>query len=145
VEGSGEVGGVGGVIGILDSIANAVCITLFPERLVDGLNRVFPFDIMHRKMAWQMVNMVLSFGERQERDNKFRSLVEKQLTSYIKAPDGEPGRNCRRDAAQAISEILQLDKHIMGDISDQITHLIRSRHIARHRRDSRRCNRRANL
>jgi hypothetical protein len=137
VEESGEVAGVDWVIGVLDSIANAEGITLSPERLVDGLNRVFPFDIMHKKAAWQTVNKVLSFRERQERDNEFESKVEEQLESYNDAPDGEPGRNRRRDAAQEISEILQLDKHILGDISGQVTRLTRSRHIAQNRRDRR--------
>lgn len=101
--------GVDWVIGVLDSIANAEGTTLSPERLVDGLNRVFPFDVVHRKAAWQTMNMVLSFRERQERDNEFKSKVEKQLESYNNAPDGEPRRNRRRDAVEEISEILQLD------------------------------------
>jgi hypothetical protein len=135
VEESGEVAGVDWVIGVLYSIAKAEGTTLSPERLVDGLNRVFPFDTMHRKAAWILVNMVFSFREYQERDNEFKSRIENQLESYNDAPDDEPGRNQRRDAAQEILEILQLDKHIMGDISDQVTRLTRSRHIARHRRD----------
>jgi hypothetical protein len=57
VEESGEVAGVNLVIGVLNSIANTEEITLSPEGLVDGLNRVFPFDTMHRRMAQQTVNM----------------------------------------------------------------------------------------
>jgi hypothetical protein len=67
--------------------------------------------------------------------NEFEFEVETQLESYYDAPDGELGRNQRQAAAQEISEILQLGKHIFEDISDQVTRLTRSRHVARHRRD----------
>jgi hypothetical protein len=135
VEESGEAAGVDWAIGVLDSIAKAEGIILFPEKLVDGLNCVFPFDIMHKTAARLTANMVLSFRECQGRDNEFKSRVEKQLESYNDAADGGAGRDRRRDAAQEISDILQLDKHIMGDPSGQVTRLTRSKHIARHRRD----------
>jgi hypothetical protein len=134
-EESGEVAGVEWAIGILGSIAGAEGIQLSPERLVDGLNRVFPFDNMHKRAALQMVDMVFSFSERQERDNDFKYKVEKQLESYIAAPDGEPGSGRRLDAAREISEILQLDKYIMGDYSSRVTRLTRSWYIASRRKN----------
>jgi hypothetical protein len=81
------------------------------------------------------VNIVISFDELQERDNEFENSLKEQLNSYQSAPNGELGNYHRRDAAQEISRILQLEKHIMGDISDQVTRLTRSRHVARHRKE----------
>jgi hypothetical protein len=133
VEESGEVAGVDWVIGLLNSIANAEGVILSAQRLIEGLNRVFPFDIMHATAARLLVNTVFSFGELQERDNEFENRLEEQLNSYQSASNGVLGNYRRRDAAQEISGILQLEKHIMGDMSGQVTRLTRSRHVARHR------------
>ena len=135
VEDSGEIAGVDWVIQLLYSVAQAEETLLSPEKLVDGLNRIFPFDIIHDKAAKLLVNMVLTFKERQEQDDEFETSLEEQLESYSTAPEGEDGSHQRREAAENISQILQLDKHIMGEISDQISRLTRSRHIARRRRD----------
>jgi hypothetical protein len=136
VEKSGEVTGVDWVIGLLNSIVKAEKTTLSPEKLVDGINRVFPFDIIHKKAAFSMVGMVLSFRERQEHDPEFRNHLEIRLESYRNAPgDSDYGRGLRQEAAGEISDILQLDKHIFGDISDQVTRLTRSRHVARKRKE----------
>ena len=135
VEESGEVAGVDWVIGLLVSIANADGVILSVQRLVEGLNRVFPFDMMHVIAARVLVNMVISFGDLQERDNEFKNNLEERLNSYQSAPNGDLGSYHRRDAAQEISRILQLETHIMGDISDQVTRLTRSRHVARRRKE----------
>jgi hypothetical protein len=135
VEDSGEIAGVDWVIRLLYSMAQAEGTLLSPEKLVDGLNRVFPFDMVHKEAARLLVDMVLTFRQRQEQDDEFESSLEEQLESYSTAPEGEDGSHQRREAAAKISQILQLDKHIMGEISDQITRLTRSRHIARRRRD----------
>jgi hypothetical protein len=135
VEDSGEIAGVDWVIRLLYSVAQAEGTLLSPEKLVDGLNRVFPFDMMHKEAAKLLVNMVLTFRERQEQDDEFESSLEEQLESYSTAPEGEDGSHQRREAAEMISKILQLDKHIMGELSDQISRLTSSRHVARRRRD----------
>jgi hypothetical protein len=135
VEDSGEIAGVEWAIGLLGSVAKAEGTLLSPEKLVDGLNRVFPFDMMHKKAARLLVNMVLTFRERQEQDHEFELSLKEQLESYSTSPVGEEGSGQRREAAEEISNILQLDKHIMGEISDQISRLTRSRHVARRRRD----------
>ena len=135
VEDSGEIAGVDWVIQLLCSVAQAERTLLSPEKLVDGLNRVFPFDMIHKEVAGLLVNMVLTFRQRQEQDDEFESTLEEQLESYSTAPEGEDGTRQRREAAENISQILQLDTHIMGEISDQISRLTLSRHIARRRRD----------
>ena len=134
VEESGEVAGVDQVISLMLSIANVEGVVLSVQRLVDGLNRVFPFDMMHVNVARVLLNMVISFGDLQERDDGFENKLEEQLSSYRSAPDGELGSYGRRAAAEEISRILQLETHIMADISDQVTRLTRSRHVARRRK-----------
>jgi hypothetical protein len=135
-EESGEITGVDWAIRLLNLIADAGKTTLSPERLVDGINRIFPFDILHKTVASSMVGMRLSFAEREEQDPEFRNKLELQLDSYRNAPDNsDHGRVLRQEAAEEISQILQLDKHIMGNITDQVTRLTRSRHIARTRKE----------
>src|SRR5438067_4456497 len=80
VEASGEVAGVDWAIGILGGIARAEGDALSAEGLVDGLNRIFPFDIMHERMARMMVNMVFLFEELQERDEAFGDRIGTLLT-----------------------------------------------------------------
>jgi hypothetical protein len=134
-EESGEVAGVDWVIGLLVSIANAEGVSLSVQRVVEGLNRVFAFDMNHVIAAGVLVNMMVSFGELQERDSEFENSLEEQLNSYRSALDGELGKRPRQDAAQEISRILQLEKHIMGDMSGQVTRLTRSIHVARRRKE----------
>ena len=135
VEESGEVAGVDWAIGILGTIARAEGNTLSAEMLVDGLNRVFPFDTMHEKMARIMVNMVLSFEELEEQDEAFRGRIERLLTLYSDTFDDELRGLERQRVAQEISDTLQLEINIAGDLSSEVTRLTRSRHIARHRRN----------
>jgi hypothetical protein len=135
VEESGEVAGVDWAIGVLDGIARVEGNVLSAERLVDGLNRVFPFDSMHRRMAGIMVNMVFSFEELQERDTAFGDRIGAMLTHYSGTTNGELGRHERQRVAQEISDILRLETNISGDNSAEVTRLTRSRHIARRRRD----------
>jgi len=52
VEDSGEIAGV--------DWRKRLCF-LSPAKLVDGLNRVFPFDMTHKEAAKPLVNMVLTF------------------------------------------------------------------------------------
>ncbi|KAI3326855.1 hypothetical protein HD806DRAFT_488381 [Xylariaceae sp. AK1471] len=132
-EESGEVSGVDWAIGLLNSMANAEGIILSPQGLVEGLNRVFPIDVMHKRAARLVSNMVFSFDELQERDSGFQERLEEQLSSYRSAPSGVLGNPHRRDAAQKISIILQLEEQILVGVFNQITRLTRSRHIARHR------------
>lgn len=64
VEDSGEIAGVDQVIRLLYSVAQAEGTLLSPEKLVDGLNLVFPFDIIHKEAVKLWVNIVLTFRER---------------------------------------------------------------------------------
>lgn len=133
-EESGEVSGVDWGIGLLNSMANAEGIILSPQRLIEGLNRVFPIDILIEKAAAQEVSdMALSFDEFQKRDGVLQERLEEQLSSYRPAPPGLSGNPHRLDAAQELSDILQLEKPICVADSDHITRLTKSRHIARHR------------
>lgn len=117
-------------------IANAKTTTLSLKQLVDGINRIFPFDILHQRVAFSLVGMLLLFRERQEQDPKFWNKLEIQLNSYRNAPNNSDyGRVLRQEAAKEISQILQLERHVIGDISDQVTRLTRSRHIARNRKE----------
>ncbi|KAL5382942.1 hypothetical protein DPSP01_006211 [Paraphaeosphaeria sporulosa] len=131
VEESGEVGGVEKIIGILAVIARSNGTILSPQPLYDGLIHVFPFDANHKKMAWLLARMVFSFEECQENDHEFTARLERQLEVFNAG--NETWRNRRRDATEEISRILELERHIAGDISNQITRLTRSRLIARHR------------
>jgi hypothetical protein len=139
VKNSGEVAGVHWAIGILDMIARAGGGgggALSPERLVDGLNRVFPFDIMHERMARLLVNMAFSFKELQERDKGFRNRIEMLLTHYSETPNDEIGRSQRQRVAQEISDRLGLAVNISENLSSGITRLTRSKYIAGHRSNS---------
>jgi len=127
---SGEVGGVAWAIARLDEIARAEGIALAPETLVDGLNRVFPFDENHKLMARQTVNMVFSFDELRERDPEFEDEMRELLAEYQRAADDSD----REEVARQISDALELETHIAADLSNKVTRLTRSRHIARNRK-----------
>jgi hypothetical protein len=135
VENSGQVAGVDWAIGILGMIARANGDVLSAERVVDGLNRVFPFDIMHERMARLVVNMSFSFEEHQERDREFRNRIGMLLTCYSKTPNDDIGRRDRQRVAQQISDILGLEVNISGNLSSGVTRLTRSKYIAGRRRD----------
>jgi hypothetical protein len=47
-------------------MAQAERTLLSPEKLVDGLNRVFPFDMVYKEAARLLIDMVLIFRQRQE-------------------------------------------------------------------------------
>ncbi|EPE31825.1 hypothetical protein GLAREA_11907 [Glarea lozoyensis ATCC 20868] len=135
VQDSGEIAGVDWAIQYLFSAAAAEEIPLSPEKLVDSMNRVFPFDMIHQQAARVLVNMVFKFEECQERDNNFQTRLKEQLEIYGAASVGEEGSLQRRNAAEEISKALELERHILGEISDQITRLTRSRHVARRRKE----------
>jgi hypothetical protein len=131
VEESGEVDGVEKIIGILSMIARREATRLSPQSLYEGLIRVFPFDNNHKKMAWALERMVFSLEESQENDHEFTAKLQRQLEVFDASH--ETWRDRRREAAEEISRILEMEKHIAGNISSQVTRLTRSRHIARHR------------
>jgi hypothetical protein len=91
VEDSGEIAEVDWVIRLLYLVAQAEGTLFSPEKLVDSLNRIFPFDIIHNEAARLLVNMVLVFREHQDQDNDFESSLEEQLESYITALEEEDG------------------------------------------------------
>lgn len=134
MENSGEIEGVNWAIGVLGEVARAEGEALTAQRLVDGLNRVFPFDIIHQRMARTMVNMVFSFEELHERDNTFLAQIQTFLQRYSDAPNDERGISERKRAAKGISYVLRLEENIAGNLSGEVTRLTRSRHIARSRR-----------
>lgn len=134
VEDSGELAGVDWTIRFLANIARSEGTSLSAERLVEGLNRVFPFDSNHAKAANVLHGMVFSFQERQEQDEGFGASIDAQLAEYLGAPEGEDGRTQREAAVKEIAQILELEKSIM-QFATPVTRLTRSRHIARRRRD----------
>jgi hypothetical protein len=134
VEDSGETDGVNWAIRVLHSIAIAEKTQLSLEKLIDGLNRVFPFDTNHEKLARASVDRILTFGKCQSRNDDFISALEEQLQIYRTAPIGEDGNRQRQEAAKVISMILQLDQDINDEIPGHISRLTRSRHIARGRK-----------
>jgi hypothetical protein len=100
---------------------------LSAEKLVESLNRVFPFDFNHSRAAQQLHDMVFSFQDLQGQDGEFAQSIE-QVANYANAPEGEPGK-CRREAAVAeIARILELKQSIM-QFTTPVTCLTRSRHI----------------
>ncbi|KAM7213440.1 hypothetical protein V8F06_011178 [Rhypophila decipiens] len=129
VEMSGEIAGVDWAIAILDDIARASdYITgtgLSPRDLVDGLSRVFPFDEIHKKLARHIVSMPFTFEEIQDQDPEFGERIQDCLDRY---------RDGREGVAQEISDALALETNVAGDLSNDITRLTRSRHLARHRK-----------
>jgi hypothetical protein len=132
-EESGEVSGVEWAVGILGSLANtrAGRTTLSAAELVDGLNRIFPFDSIHTRYAQQQAGVVYTLEGRQSLDRRFKSTVETYIAEYFAAPSG-----CaqRRYVAHKLSQLLKYDTHIMGNLSAEVTRLTKSRHIARSRR-----------
>jgi hypothetical protein len=132
-EDSGEVEGVNQVIQILVAIAHTEGLVLSPNDLYDAIGCVFPFDRMHSRMARAMVNMVFSFDERQTQDSEFSTKLSEHLGLYTEV-SGEGRKSQVLDAAQSITTLLQLDTHIMGTISAEVTRLTRSRHVARRRK-----------
>ncbi|RYP05183.1 hypothetical protein DL765_009918 [Monosporascus sp. GIB2] len=135
VEMSGKVSGVTWALGLLHQIAIAEGTTLSAEQVVDGLNRVFPSDVETRLVARTAANMVFSFEELQERDNTFPSRIMEILDRFLEAPSSAAGQTQREEAAKQLSNLLQLERHILGDISSHITRLDRSGHIADQRRE----------
>lgn len=131
-EDSGEIAGVSWTIGLLGAVSSAETTSLTPEGLIDGLLRVFPFDAMHEKMAREMMQMPISFAELQERNDMFRNHIEKLLTQYFATSDDEIDH--RASIAKEISDLLDLETNIAGDLSSDVTRLTWSRHIARHRK-----------
>ncbi|RYP73598.1 hypothetical protein DL771_003486 [Monosporascus sp. 5C6A] len=133
-EESGEVTGVEWAVGILGSLTGSGAGTrkLSAAELVDGLNRIFPFDSLHTRYAQHQMGVVYTLEGRQNQDRGFKSKVEKCLAEYFAAPSGS---SQRRYAAQKLTQLLKYDKHIMGNISAEVTRLTKSRHIARSRRE----------
>ncbi|KAL8882099.1 MAG: hypothetical protein Q9198_000841 [Flavoplaca austrocitrina] len=134
VEDSGEVAGVDWTTRFLADIARSEGTTLSAERLVEGLNRVFPFDFNHTKAANVLHGMVFSFQGLQEQDEGFEASIDTQLVEYHGAPEGEAGITQREVAVKEIARILELERSIM-QFAAPVTRLTRSRHIARRRRD----------
>ena len=134
VEESGELVGVDWTIRYLANISRSEGINLSAKRLVEGLNRVFPFDFTHEKAANVLNGMVFSFQELQERDEGFGASIDEQLAEYFGALEGEDGRSQREAAVKEIAQILELEKSIM-QFASPVTRLTKSRHIARRRRD----------
>lgn len=134
VEDSGELAGVDWTIKLLASVAKGEATDLSAEQLVEGLNRVFPFDFNHSRAAQTLHGMVFSFQDLQGRDEKFAQSIDEQIANYAKAPEGEPGKSQREAAVAEISRILELERIIM-QFATPVTRLTRSRHVARRRRD----------
>jgi hypothetical protein len=132
VEESAEVGGVEKIIGILAVIARNNGTILSPQSLHDGLIQISPFDTNHKEAAWHVERMVFSFEERKENDHEFIARLQRSLDVFEAGNATRPNR--RRDAAEEISKIFELEKYIGRDIPNQMTRLTRSRHIAQHRK-----------
>jgi hypothetical protein len=130
---SGEVEGVNQVMQILVAIARTEGLVLSPRDLYDAMSCVFPFDRMHSRMARAKLNMVFSFDERQTQDSEFSTKLSEHLDLYTEV-SGEGRKSQVLDTAQSITTLLQLDTHIMGTISTEVTRLTRSRHVARRRK-----------
>ena len=135
VEESGEVAGVEWAIGILLSIAKSADKDLTAADLVDGLNRIFPFDIIHTKLAELQAGIRYSLEERRDQDRSFAVRIERYVAEYSAAPAGEAGNPQRRYAAQRVMRLMKYLTHIAGNISSEITRLTKSRHISRGRRE----------
>jgi hypothetical protein len=133
VEESGEVEGVCWAIDTLSSISESERAHLSPKGLVDGLNRVFPFDANHKKAAWALEKMVLSFDELVMQNDTLEDKLDIQIESYTVARE-ESQMSDMQDIAAEVSRMLKLEKHIFGETSDQITRLTVSRHLARQRK-----------
>jgi len=128
-EESGEVAGVGTAMEILSSLDTARRLTA--ADLFDGLNRIFPFDVIHTIMAQLVGNVAYTLEARQAQDRRFTSKVDRCIAEFLAAP---PGGAQRRFVAQRVTQLLKYDTHIAGNISAEITRLTKSRHIARSRR-----------
>ena len=131
VEDSGELAGVDWTIKLL---AKGKGTDLSAEQLVEGLNRVFPFDFNHSRAAQVLHGMVFSFQELQGQGREFAQSIDERVADYANAPEGEPGKSQREVAVAEIAQILELERSIM-QFTTPVTRLTRSRHIARRRRD----------
>ncbi len=145
VEESGEVDGVEWAIGVLLSIARSANKDLTAADLVDGLNRIFPFDIIHTEFAEIQAGILYSFEERRGQDRSFTARIERCVAEFSAAPAGAPGNPSRRYAAQEVMELLKYNKHIAGDMSVEITRLTKSHDMAKVAAEKGRCGRGAHL
>ncbi|KAK4159914.1 hypothetical protein QBC43DRAFT_326336 [Cladorrhinum sp. PSN259] len=127
----GEVEGVEAAIAILCSLHRDSTTRLPAAELVDGLNRIFPFDTIHTTMARIMANLVYTLEGRQAQDRRFTYRLDRCIEEYLSAP---PRSIQRRYVAQRVTQLLRYDTHIAGNISAEVTRLTKSRHIARSRR-----------
>src|SRR5205814_458415 len=82
-EQSGEVAGVEWAIRLLGSTALAEGGNLSAEKLVDSLNRIFSFDMIHTAAAKLVAGIAYSFQGRQEQDSQFKSNLEEYLADYF--------------------------------------------------------------
>ncbi|KLU90635.1 hypothetical protein MAPG_10487 [Magnaporthiopsis poae ATCC 64411] len=131
VEESGEVKGVEWAIGILGSLAGGAPGELSATELIDGLNRIFPSDVIHTKAAQLIAGVEYTMEGLQRRDRRLEARVQQCLAEYFAGPLGSPQR---RYAAQRLTRIMRYDTHIMGNTPAEVTRLTKSRHIARSRR-----------
>ncbi|KAL8376600.1 hypothetical protein RB595_007617 [Gaeumannomyces hyphopodioides] len=132
VEDAGGVKGVEWAIGILGSLAGAAPGELSAAELIDGLNRIFPFDVIHAKAARLIAGVEYTMEGLQRQDRRLEAKVQQCLTEYFAGPLGSPQR---RYAAQRLTRIMRYDTHIMGNVMADITRLNKSRLIARDRRE----------
>ncbi|KAK3395253.1 hypothetical protein B0H63DRAFT_445291 [Podospora didyma] len=77
----GEVAGVQAAIDILCSLDTSTR-RLSAAELVDGLDRVFPFDTIHTMMAQIVGGLVYTLEARQDQDPRFTSKVERCIAKY---------------------------------------------------------------
>jgi len=129
-EESGEEAGVGTAMEILYSLYTDRRLTA--ADLLDGMNRIFPFDVIHTMMAQIVANLAYTLEARQTQDRRFTSKLDRCIAEFMAAP---PGGAQRRFIAQRVTQLLKYDTHVAGDLSAKITRLTKSRHIARSRRD----------
>lgn len=105
--------------------------SLSAAELIDGLNRIFPFNIACESIARHEAGLEYTLEARQSHDGEFTQNVERCIEEYLSAPSLGTQRQY---AAQKITQLLRYDEHIAGNLFVKLTRLSRSRGIAMLRR-----------
>ncbi|KAM7205135.1 hypothetical protein V8F20_003272 [Naviculisporaceae sp. PSN 640] len=129
-----ELGKASGVVTAMEILCppHSPRIPTAPE-LVDGLNRIFPFNAMETGMAQDIKNLVYTFEGLQAEDQSFETKIDWCIAKFMAAP---PGSARRQSVARRVTTFMKYDVHIAGDLfaNYHFTRLSRSMSIAFSRR-----------
>jgi hypothetical protein len=129
VEKSGDVGAVEWAVELLGSLTGTG--RMSDAELVDGLNRIFPFDDSHTEYAQLKAGVVYTLDGLQSDNTSFVAQADRCIVEFFAADPSSPQR---RHIARKITQLLKYDSNILGTLSGEMTRLTRSRTIANSRR-----------